>query len=31
MRGDFQLSSANVTINKPLDVPLNAGLYEIPT
>ena len=31
MRGDFQLSSANVTLNEPLNVPFNAYLNEIPT
>ena len=31
MRGDFQLSSANVTLNEPLNVPFNANLNEIPT
>ena len=31
MRGDFQLSSANVTLNEPLNVPFNADLNEIPT
>ena len=30
MRGDFQLSSAIVTLNEPLNVPLNADLNEIP-
>ena len=31
MREDFQLSSANVTLNEPLNVPFNADLNEIPT
>ena len=31
MRGDFQLSSANVPLNEPLNVPFNADLNEIPT
>ena len=31
MRGDFKLSSANVTLNEPLNVPFNAYLNEIPT
>ena len=31
MRGNFQLSSANVTLNEPLNVPFNANLNEIPT
>ena len=28
MRGDFQLSSANVPLNEPLNVPFNANLNE---
>jgi len=31
MRGDFQLSSANVALNEPLNVPFNADLNEIAT
>ena len=29
MRGDFQLSSANVPLNEPLNLPFNADLNEI--
>ena len=31
MRGDFLVSSANVTHNETLNVPFNANLNEIPT
>ena len=31
MRGDFQLSSTNVPLNEPHNVPFNADLNEIPT
>ena len=31
MRGDFLVSSANVTLNETFNVPFNADLNEIPT